>query len=126
MRLLLLCALLAIAACSTVREPLRLYQRNDGDIINLRVGDVVEVVLDGDPGSEIRWFTTDGRPDLLRQVSDTEYRTDVESNTMERRLMTRFRAVAPGRTRLRLTYSDPSGTGRDRSLAVWVVVSERD
>lgn len=125
MRLLLLCALLVIAACSTVREPLRLYQRNDGDLINLRVGDVVEVVLDGDPGSEIRWFTTDGQPDLLQQVSDTEYRTDVESNTMERRLMTRFRAVAPGRTRLRLTYSDPSGTGRDRALDVWVVVTER-
>lgn len=116
---------LGLAACATTNDPLRLYQRNSGDIINLRVGEVVEVVLEGNPGTDIHWITPPEEIEILEQVGSTRYEADLQSHEAERRLITRFRAVAAGRTRLQLAYRDPAESGRDTTFEVWVVVSER-
>lgn len=128
-----LALILGLSACSTTREgTLRLYQRNSGDIINLRVGETMEVVLDGNPGTEIHWLKVPGSPELLERVGSTEYKPDLESNTAEHKLFTQFRATAPGRTRLKLSYRDPSEGGLrtrarttpDHAFEIWVVVKE--
>ena len=135
-RLLLLVALclsMVLGACSSSRDGmLRLYQRNSGDIINLAVGETVEVVLDGDPGTEIHWIQTPGDPEILRQLGETDYQADLESHNAERKLVTQFQALAPGRMRLRLTYRHPTDSGLsqttrttpNRAFSVWVVVKE--
>ena len=124
---------LMLGACSSSRDGLlRLYQRNNGDIINLRVGETMEVVLDGDPGTEIHWIRTPDDPEILRQLGGTEYKTDLESQSAQRRLITTFQATAPGRMRLRLRYRHPTDTRPtdsnritpDRAFDVWVVVKE--
>ena len=123
--------LLGLSACSSSREGmLRLYQRNSGDIINLRVGETMEVVLDGDPGTEIHWLKVPGAPEILERIGSTEYKPDLESNTAEHKLVTRFKATAPGRMRLKLSYRNPgegslrtrTRTTPDRAFEVWVVV----
>ncbi len=129
----ILCVSLAFGACSSSRDGLlRLYQRNHGDIINLAVGETMEVVLDGDPGTEIHWLKKPGDEEILQQLGGTEYKPDLESPRAERKLVTQFRATAPGRTRLRLTYRHPTDTRPidstritpDRAFEVWVVVKE--
>jgi len=125
--------LLALSACSSSRDGLlRLYQRNSGDIINLEVGETMEVVLDGDPGTEIHWIQAPGDEKILRQLGETQYKADLESHRAERKLVTQFQATAPGRMRLKLSYRNP-GEGRpsnsfritpDRDFEVWVVVKE--
>ena len=128
-----LCFSLVFAACSSSRDgALRLYQRNSGDIINMTIGETVEVVLDGNPGTEIHWLQVPDAPVLLKQIGGTEYKTDLQSNRAERKLVTQFQAIAPGRTRLKLSYRNP-GEARprnstritpDRAFEVWVVVKE--
>ena len=130
-----LCLSLALSACSSSREGLlRLYQRNSGDIINLSVGETMEVVLEGDPGTDIHWIRVPGDSEILRQLGETEYKSDLESHRAERKLITRFQAKAPGRMRLRLTYRHPTDSRPsdsfqitpDRSFEVWIVVKEQE
>ena len=67
-----LCLSLAFGACSTSRDGLlRLYQHHSGDIINLSVGETMEVVLEGDPGTEIHWLQKPGDPEILQQLGGT-------------------------------------------------------
>ena len=129
-----LCLSLALGACSSPRDGLlKLYQRNSGDIINLRVGETMEVLFDGDPGSDIHWLKMPGAPEILEQIGGTEYEPDLETHNAERKLITRFRAIAPGRTRLQLNYNNPaqdtrimSGRPPGREFEVWVVVKEKE
>ena len=124
---------LALSACSSSRTgPLKLYQRNSGEVVRLYVGETLEVVLDGDPGTDIHWLKPPDAPDILEQIGGTEYEHDLETYSAERKLITRFRATAPGRTRLQLNYSNPaqearvlSGRPTDQEFEVWVVVRER-
>ena len=127
------CFSLALGACSSSRTgALKLYQRNSGEMIRLYVGETVEVVLDGDPGTDIHWLKVPGDPEILEQIGGTEYEHDMETHSAERKLITRFRATAPGRTRLQLNYSNPAQatrvmTGRPpvSEFEVWVVVREK-
>ena len=100
---------LALSACSSSRMGLlKLYQRNSGEIIRLDVGETMEVVLDGDPGTEIHWLKVPGDPEILEQIGGTEYEHDLETHSAERKLITRFRATMPGRTRfIALVFFQP-------------------
>ncbi len=128
-----LCLSLALGACSSSRAGLlKLYQRNSGEIINLRVGETMEVLLDGDPGTDIHWLKVPGDPEILEQIGGTQYEHDMETHSAERKLITRFRATAPGRTRLQLNYNNPAQDTRGiasgtpgREFEVWVVVREK-
>lgn len=129
-----LCLSLALGACSSPRDGLlKLYQRNSGEIISLRVGETMEVLFDGDPGTDIHWLKVPGAPEILEQIGGTVYEPDLETHSAERKLITRFRAIAPGRTRLQLNYNNPardtriiSGSSSDREFEVWVVVKEKE
>ncbi len=129
-----LCLSLALGACSSPRDGLlKLYQRNSGEIINLRVGETMEVLLDGDPGTDIHWLKVPGDPEVLEQIGGTQYEHDLETHSAERKLITRFRAIAPGRTRLQLNYDNPardtrimSGRPPGREFEVWIVVKEKE
>ncbi|MFQ5569803.1 MAG: protease inhibitor I42 family protein [Rhodothermales bacterium] len=125
--LILVAGLLLPACSSSLNGPLKLREANDGDIINLEVGDMVEVILDGDPSTEVHWIKVPGDPEILEQIGGTDYQADLESHKAERRLTVRFRAVVEGRSRLKLTYEDPSHNprARDRTFEVWVVVKAR-
>ena len=124
---------LALGACSSSRTgPLRLYQRNSGEMIRLYVGETLEVVLDGDPRTDIHWLKAPGDPEILEQIGETQYEQDLETHSAERKLITRFRATAPGRMRLQLNYNNParntrimSGRPPGREFEVWVVVREK-
>ena len=127
------CLSLVWGACSSARTgPLKLYQRNSGEIIRLYVGETMAVVLDGDPGTDIHWLKIPGDPEILEQIGGTEYAHDMETHSAERKLFTRFRATAPGRTRLQLSYNNPaqdtrilSGRPSNKEFEVWVVVREK-
>ena len=136
-RLFLLTALglsLALGACSAPRTGLlKLYQRNSGEMFSLRVGETMEVLFDAEPGTDIHWSKVPGAPEILEQIGGTEYEPDLETHNAERRLITRFRAIAPGRTRLQLNYRLPaqdarvlSGGSSDIEFEVWVVVKEKE
>ncbi len=129
-----LCLCLALGACSSPRHGLlKLYQRNSGDIISLRVGETMEVLFDGDPGTDIHWLKVPGDPEVLEQIGGTVYEPDLETHNAERKLIIRFRAIAPGRTRLQLNYNNPArdtrtifGGSSGREFEVWVVVKEKE
>ena len=127
------CLALVLGACSSSRTgPLRLYQRNSGEMIRLYVGETLEVVLDGDPRTDIHWLKAPGDPEILEQIGGTQYEHDLETHSAKRKLITRFRATAPGRMRLQLNYNNPaqdtrimSGRPPGREFEVWVVVREK-
>lgn len=115
---------LALSGCGNVREPLQLYQRNSGEIIALRVGQIVEVVLDGTPGTHVHWMKTPGEERLLEQLGETTYGPDYRAQNLERRLTTRFRALAPGRMRLRLEYRTPGGEAFGQEFEAWLIIKD--
>ncbi len=127
------CLALVLGACSSSRTgPLKLYQRNSGQMIRLYVGETLEVVLDGDPAIDIHWLKVPGDPEILEQIGGTQYEHDMETHSAERKLITRFRATAPGRTRLQLNYNNPAQDTRSiasgmpgMEFEVWVVVREK-
>ena len=122
---LALLALFALSACSGGRPGLlQLYQHNDGDLVNLKVGETMQVVLDGTPTTDVHWLRDDETEDILTQVGGTEYKPDPRTPNARQRLHLNFRAKAEGRTRLQLHYRDPhrSGALDERVFEVWVVV----
>lgn len=126
--LLTLVALLAFSACTTTRTgPLKLYQHNDGDLINLTVGETMEVVLDGTPTTDVHWLRDEAGEAIITQVGTTEYKPDPRTPDARQRLHLNFRAQAEGRTRLQLQYRDPNRSGalEERSFEIWVVVKQR-
>ncbi len=116
--------LLTLGACATTKAPLRLFQHNTGDLVNLRVGETMEVVLEGNPTIDIRRRQIPDDPNILEQVGGTEYFTDMATPNARERLLVRFRAVAEGKTRLQLIYKNVywPNTAQDQVFEVWVVV----
>lgn len=126
--LVTLVALLAFSACASTRTgPLKLYAHNDGDLINLDVGETMQVVLDGTPTTDVHWLRDDATEAILAQVGTTEFKPDPRLPDARQRLHLSFRAQAEGRTRLQLQYRDPNRSGAldERSFEVWVVVKQR-
>ena len=126
--LVALLALLVFGACASTRTgPLKLYAHNDGDLINLKVGETMQVVLDGNPTTDIHWLRSEETDAILAQVGTTEYKPDPRTPDARQRLHLNFKAHAEGRTRLRLQYRDPNRSGAldERTFEVWVVVKQR-
>ena len=123
--LLALAALLALGACAGTRpDMLRLYQHDSGDMIRLDVGETMQVVLDGNPATDVHWLRDEETEAIITQVGETQYERDPRTYDTRRRLQLNFRAKAEGRTRLQLQYSslDRRGTRYDQVFEIWVVV----
>jgi len=100
--LTILVIIMSLGAC--VREPVNLSEEDAGRTAELRAGDRLEVVLNGNPTTGYRWGVASVDPAVLRQFGEPEFKPDTKAIGSGGKVILRFEAAAPGQTVLQLIY----------------------
>lgn len=101
---------LALSSCQAAPETLTEY--NNGDSINLKINDTVEINLESNPTTGYSWFLSDKTNESIVSLVDSEY---IESGKDEELVGAgghetfTFKAVSKGETSIILNYERPWG-----------------
>jgi predicted secreted protein len=129
---------LSLAACAPrVRGPVKVAESDSGSMVELRVGEQVEIVLDSNPTAGYAWEVASEDVTVVRQVGDPQFKPDSEAvaavGTPSRAvggggtLTLLFEAVAPGEQVLTLIYhrTFEQDVPPTRTFALDILVRER-
>jgi inhibitor of cysteine peptidase len=95
----------AVWLCISVPEAaVTLTEEDAGSTVELRVGDTMEVVLDGNPTTGFSWETAAIDESVLKQLGETGFEPHSSLIGSGGKFTFRFQAVASGQTLLRLVY----------------------
>ena len=86
------------------REPVKLTEKDAGSSVELRTGDMLEVVLDGNPTTGYLWEMAPGDRAVVKPVGESEFKAETELIGAGGKITLQFEAVAPGQTVLKLIY----------------------
>lgn len=117
---------LAVLLCPGCRSPstVRLTAADAGQSIELAPGREMTVTLEANPTTGYTWERAGEGAGVLRQVGEAAFEPESQALGAGGVQMLRFRAVAPGRTTLRMAYRRPweQDVEPERSFAIEVVV----
>jgi predicted secreted protein len=103
--------LLGLAACSVqpsgTPSAKRLTQADNGHEADLHVGDILDVILPGNPSTGFQWQIDAGDNKILPQSAASEFEPATNALGSGGQVTMHFKAVAAGRTGLKLTYRRP-------------------
>jgi predicted secreted protein len=119
---------LSLAACAPrVRGPVKVVERDSGSMVDLRVGDQVEIVLDTNPTTGYVWEVASLDITVVRQVGDARFAPDSEAIGAGGTLTLVFEAIVPGEQVLSLIYhrTFEQDVPPARTFALDVLVRER-
>jgi inhibitor of cysteine peptidase len=85
----------------------RLSEEDAGSTVELRVGDTMEVVLDGNPTTGFQWETVAMDTSVLKQLGEPGFEPYTALIGSGGKFTFRFEAVASGQTLLQLVYHRP-------------------
>ena len=98
----------AVWLCVGVPEAaVRLSEGDAGGTVELRVGDTMEVVLEGNPTTGFLWETAAVDASVLKQLGEPGFEPYTSLIGSGGKFTFRFEAVASGQTLLRLVYHRP-------------------
>jgi inhibitor of cysteine peptidase len=98
----------AVWLCVSIPEPtVRLSEEDAGSTVQLRVGDTMEVVLDGNPTTGFLWETAAVDASVLNQLGEPGFEPYTSLMGSGGKFTFRFEAVASGQTLLKLVYHRP-------------------
>jgi predicted secreted protein len=72
--------------------------------VKLRVGDTLEVALDGNPATGYQWEVAQVDSSILKELGEPEYATSGAGLGSGSKITLRFEAAAVGKTSLNLVY----------------------
>jgi inhibitor of cysteine peptidase len=99
---------LALGACGPVApKQLNLSEKDAGSTVQLRAGDTLEVVLEGNPTTGYQWEVGAGDTAVIKQVGEAQFQPDTSAIGSPGKITLRFTAVAAGQTALKLIYHRP-------------------
>lgn len=96
-----------VSACSSYENGRTLTDENSGQTIEMNVGDIFTVELEGNPSTGYTWEVAEMDTALLKQVGETEFETDNDLVGASGVLILRFEAIDTGETALNLVYHRP-------------------
>jgi inhibitor of cysteine peptidase len=96
-----------VGACSSEENGRTLTVENAGQTIEMNVGDIFTVELEGNPSTGYTWEVAEMDTALLKQVGEMEFETDNDLVGASGVLILRFEAIGPGETALILVYHRP-------------------
>lgn len=104
--LILLVMLMGVlTACqSNSNETITIDDQNAGDVIEMQVGDMLVVSLDGNITTGFNWVPAPQDPVLLEQVGDTEVTPEGEGLGAPGKIVLQFKAISEGQTPLTFEY----------------------
>ena len=89
---------------SSSAAPVGLSEEDAGSTVELRVGDTMEVVLDGNPTTGFQWETAAVDASVLNQLGEPGFEPYSNLIGSGGKFTFRFEAVASGQTLLKLVY----------------------
>jgi inhibitor of cysteine peptidase len=98
-----------LAGCGQ-RGPILVTEQDSGSTIELRSGDVLELVLDGNPTTGFTWQMDPVDTRVLLQIG-SEFKPDTNLTGSGGKFTWHFKAVNSGQTLLRLVYHRPFEQG---------------
>lgn len=113
-------------------EEIRLYDSNNGDTVNLRIGQIVVITLESNPTTGYTWEVEELDESILAQVGDIDFIPESESESEPQLVgqggtqVIHFQALAAGEFTLKLVYHQPweGGDASPESFSVKIIVSE--
>jgi inhibitor of cysteine peptidase len=99
-----------VAGCSQ-RGPILLTEQDSGSAVELRSGDTLELVLDGNLTTGFTWKMDPVDTGILLQIGEPEFKPDTNLTGSGGKFTWRFKAVNSGQTLLRLVYYRPFEQG---------------
>ena len=99
--------ILILASCIAAADGmplLKLDDDNNNQIVELQVGQKADLVLDENPTTGYRWEIASMDKAVLKQAEEPEFKPDSEAIGAGGEKTFHFKAVAPGRTTLKLIY----------------------
>jgi inhibitor of cysteine peptidase len=96
---------LSLSACgSSAAKSVAVGEKDANSTVSLRVGDTLEVVLEGNPTTGYQWERETADDSIVKQVGDPEFNPDTSALGSGGKVTLRFEAVGAGQTVLRLIY----------------------
>jgi inhibitor of cysteine peptidase len=105
--------LIVIGTC-TILAPVSqsaLSVEDEGKTVKVKVGNQLNVSLDGNPSTGYHWEVGPGGSTLLEQVGEAEFASDNNAVGSPGKVTLTFKAVKPGEETLQLVYHQPWETG---------------
>ena len=96
-----------VSSCSSDENGRTLTVENAGQTIEMNVGYIFSVELEGNPSTGYTWEVAEMDTALLKQVGETEFETDNDLVGASGVLILRFEAIGTGETPLNLIYHRP-------------------
>ena len=99
--------ILSISACISDANGRTLTADNAGQTIDMNVGDIINIELEGNPSTGYTWEVAEMDKTVLKPVGDTEFETANDLVGASGVLILRFEAISTGETPLILVYQRP-------------------
>ena len=95
----------ALAACGPLgSSPKTLTQKDEGSTVHLKVGDILEVELEGNPTTGYTWEEAPGGCEQLSQQGQPKFEPSTNALGSGGTMTLRFKAVQQGTCALKLVY----------------------
>jgi len=98
---------LAVSFSASAPVQVQLSEKDLGRIVEIGVGDILEVALRGNPTTGYIWDVASPDKGILKQVGETEFKPDRKARGSGGKIMMRFEAAESGKTSLKLIYHRP-------------------
>lgn len=107
--LFVLLAITLMAGCASAAkgDPIVLTGKDAGKSIEVKVGDTIQVSLEGNPTTGYNWVMAPQDPAVLEQQGEAEFKAVDESLGASGLITETFKAMKKGQTTLRLEYKRP-------------------
>lgn len=122
--LLSLLIAMVLAACGPrVRTPLKVMEMDSGAMIELRVGDQIELVLEANPTTGYNWELAE-EISVVKRIGEPEFTPDSKALGAGGKVGMRFQAIASGKEWLRLVYrrSWEEGVAPEKTFELYILV----
>ncbi len=92
---------------SKVQIPVQLTEKDTCSMVEINVGDILEISLRGNPTTGYTWEVYTFDRAVLKQIGKIEFKADRKARGAGGKFTLRFEATSPGKTLLRLIYRRP-------------------
>ena len=107
MTVLLLASLILCGAGQAFAEPIKLIGSDSGRTINMKIGDCLNIILDGNPTTGYIWEEASQLPPVLKQYKRMEFVPRSKLIGSGGRSTFYYKAAARGSKELKLVYRRP-------------------
>ena len=115
--------LLLVSFSASASVSVKLTDEDLGSTVKLGIGEILEVVLRGNPTTGYAWDIASLDKEILKQVGETEFKPDRKARGSGGKIIMRFKAQAAGKTSLKIIYHRPFEKERSPIKVFEVTVS---